>query len=130
MVSGVVTRPDGTDLAVHDVHLSSDSTDERVDQARRATAFALVSRAAGAATRVLVGDLNAPDEAAVIDAMAALGLRDPGGPMTVKADRPVKRLDYVLVPVTATDVEVQTPEGGAEWRALSDHLPVTTRFTI
>ncbi|MFZ9627895.1 MAG: endonuclease/exonuclease/phosphatase family protein [Ilumatobacteraceae bacterium] len=133
MVSGVVTRTaaaGGGALAVHDVHLSSDHRDERVDQARRATAFALGGRGAEVAMHVLCGDLNANDEPAVVDATAPLGVRDPGGPFTVKADRPVKRLDYVLVPVAARDVEVTTPQGGADWRALSDHLPVTTRFTI
>ena len=130
MVSGVITRPGGDELAVHDVHLSSDSIDERIDQARRAVSFAQYGPSSGVTSRVLVGDLNAAEEPEVIDTMAGLGVRDPGGPMTVKADRPIKRVDYVLVPVAANGVEVHTPEGGADWRALSDHLPVTTRFTI
>lgn len=133
MVSGVVTRPreaGGGELAVHDVHLSSDSTAERIDQATRATVFALAGRSATVSVRVLCGDLNAKDEPAVVEAFAPLGVHDPGGPLTVKADRPVKRLDYVLVPREATAVAVHTPEGGADWRALSDHLPVTTRFSI
>lgn len=133
MVSGVVTRSaaaGGGTLAVHDVHLSSDSTDERIEQAARATGFALAGRSATASLRVMCGDLNAKDEPTVIEAFAPLGVHDPGGPLTVKADRPVKRLDYILIPTEATDVDVQTPAGGADWRALSDHLPVTTRFSI
>lgn len=135
MLSATVRRPllDGTHggtLDVHDVHLSSDSTDERVLQAQRAATVARSRRDVCRDELVVCGDLNASDEPSVIASFASLGLVDPGGPHTVKADVPARRLDYVLVPATARSVSVSTPEGGTDWRQLSDHLPVTTRFEL
>lgn len=139
MLSATVRRPlldgthDGTHgdaLDVHDVHLSSDATDERALQAQRAATIARSGRDLRRGALVVCGDLNASDEPSVIAPFADLGLVDPGGPHTVKADRPARRLDYVLVPSAARIVSVSTPEGGTDWRQHSDHLPVTTRFEM
>lgn len=122
-------RPVGT-VDIHDLHLSSDTADERMVQAGRAAAIARSRCTPHHDALVVCGDLNASSEPEVVAAFAGLGLIDPGGPDTVKADRPAKRLDYVLVPSTARVIGVSTPDGGAEWRRLSDHLPVTTRFEL
>ena len=135
MLSATVTRHHGVGevadaVDIHDVHLSSDTTDERVVQASRAAAIALSRRAAHHDGLVVCGDLNANAEPDVIAAFGRIGLVDPGGPDTVKADRPAKRLDYVLVPSGARILGVSTPDGGTDWRRLSDHLPVTTRVEL
>ena len=36
--------------------------------------------------------------------------------------------DLVLVPDAATVTDQQTPEGGEQWAALSDHVPVLVEF--
>jgi endonuclease/exonuclease/phosphatase family metal-dependent hydrolase len=43
---------------------------------------------------------------------------------------PAQLLDHVLLPAAATDVSVSVPRGGTDWAAISDHLPVTVRFSI
>lgn len=133
MLSTTVTRSDRDDssrLTVVDLHLSSDTRVERVEQAQRAAAMAARRHDASTAALVVCGDLNADCEDDVVGAFAALHVVDPGGPGTVKADRPTRRLDYVLVPRHARAIEVSTPPGGTDWRQLSDHLPVTTRFEL
>ena len=63
--------------------------------------------------------------------IAALpGIEGPATAHTNPADTPRQRIDHILVPDKATDITVRVPEGGAEWAALSDHLPVTTTFAL
>lgn len=124
MLSAHVER-DGESLTVHNLHLSSDGTDERIEQARRACGAALDI---AATTRVVCGDFNAHESPEVIREFHPLGVHDPGGSFTCKSHAPVKRIDYVLVPDAATHVEVETPEGDDTWATRSDHLPVTVTF--
>ena len=42
----------------------------------------------------------------------------------------MKRLDHVLLPPEAESVTVSVPGGGGHWPEISDHLPVTVRFTM
>jgi endonuclease/exonuclease/phosphatase family metal-dependent hydrolase len=57
-------------------------------------------------------------------------LVDPGGDRTVPSIAPNRRIDYVLVPDTATVTARLTPNGGEQWQALSDHLPVLVEFEV
>jgi len=41
-----------------------------------------------------------------------------------------RRIDYVLVPETATVTSRITPIGGEPWHQLSDHLPVLVEFEV
>lgn len=124
MLSAIVRR--GAEaLSVHDVHLASDDADARIEQARRA---ARLIAARPDMTRVVCGDLNAHDEPEVVREFHAIGVRDPGGDSTSPAHAPRQRLDHVLVPEAAADCDVSTPDGGDDWAALSDHLPVVVAF--
>ena len=124
MVAATVVR-DSDRLRVHNVHLSSSDTDERIEQARRA---ATVIAAEPPALRVVCGDMNAANEQEVIREFHAVGVRDTGGDFTNHSRAPTKRLDYVLVPENAKVSAIDTPDGGDEWAALSDHLPVLVEF--
>lgn len=112
-------------LRVHDVHLASDSADARIEQARRAASI-IARRSSGA--KVVCGDLNADDEPEVLREFHAVGVRDTGGDCTSPAHSPQQRLDYVLVPSDSREAESSTPDGGDDWAALSDHLPVIVEF--
>ena len=108
-------------------HLSSTSTDERIEQARR---VASVVRRNAVPASVVAGDLNThPDDLVeIVREFHAADLRDPGGDSTSPAERPVQRLDMVLVPNAAVVHEQRVPDGGDEWGRLSDHLPVLVEF--
>lgn len=118
-------KRDGGSIRVANTHLASHSADERIAQARRVVTLAGDTRPA-----VVVGDFNSVDEAEVIREFRALDVVDPGGDYSNPSIAPSQRLDYVLVPETATVTARLTPEGGAQWDGLSDHLPVLVEFTI
>ena len=125
MVAATVVR--GSErLRVYNVHLSSTGTDERIEQARRAATFIA---AEPAAPRVVCGDMNAANELEVIREFHAVGVRDTGGDFTNHSRAPRQRLDYVLVPENAKVSAIDTPAGGDEWAAISDHLPVLVEFS-
>ncbi|MFZ4812527.1 MAG: endonuclease/exonuclease/phosphatase family protein [Ilumatobacteraceae bacterium] len=114
------------ELRVYDTHLASGpAPDERIAQAARVASVVIAD---SAATRIVMGDLNAPGEVEVIRELRVAGLRDPGGGPTNPSIAPRQRLDYVLVPDTATVVEQHEPDGGEDWWAISDHLPVLVAF--
>jgi endonuclease/exonuclease/phosphatase family metal-dependent hydrolase len=118
---------DGERLRVYDVHLDSEpDVHERRAQASRLAHLV----ATHAAPRVVIaGDLNDDTDTAVIDALPGIEHVDPLPP-TNPATVPTKRLDHVLMPPDATAVSVTVPGGGDAWAELSDHLPVTARFTL
>jgi endonuclease/exonuclease/phosphatase family metal-dependent hydrolase len=125
MLTGTVTRG-AESLRVCNVHLSSSSPDERIEQARRAaTAIA----AEPPTLRVVCGDMNAANEQEVIREFHVVGVRDTGGDFTNPSRTPRQRLDYVLVPENAKVSAIDTPDGGDEWAELSDHLPVLVEFS-
>ena len=105
--------------------LAQDQMAERIAQAARVASVVIAD---SAATRIVMGDLNAPGEVEVIRELRVAGLRDPGGGPTNPSIAPRQRLDYVLVPDTATVVEQHEPDGGEDWWAISDHLPVLVAF--
>ncbi len=126
LLAVTVTRGGGA-LRVYDTHLSSTGTDERISQARRVTE---VVQQEAAPVAVVVGDLNTHPEdlVEIVREFHAAGLRDPGGDSSNPAIAPFQRLDLVLVPDAATVTDQQTPEGGEQWAALSDHVPVLVEF--
>ncbi len=125
MLAATVVRGDER-LRVCNVHLSSSGADERIAQARRAVDYIT---AEPPALHVVCGDMNAANELEVIREFRAVGVRDTGGDFTNNSRAPSKRLDYVLVPENAKVSAIDTPEGGNDWAALSDHLPVLVEFT-
>jgi endonuclease/exonuclease/phosphatase family metal-dependent hydrolase len=135
-VGALVSRPDGSAYRVIDLHLASDDDggDARVDQAGRALAWL---SATGTAPIVIAGDFNDHADVEVVtvlcdgvrhDAWTAAAARSPGDGATCPTDVPVKRLDHVLVPTSATVVHAEVPVGGEPWTTISDHLPLTVVF--
>ena len=125
MLAATVVRGEER-LRVCNVHLSSSGADERIAQARRAATYIA---AEPSALHVVCGDMNAANELEVIREFHVVGVRDTGGDFTNPSRAPRQRLDYVLVPENAKVSAIDTPEGGDEWAALSDHLPVLVEFT-
>jgi len=125
MLTATVERG-GEQLRIRNIHLDSNNPDTRIEQARRATQFIA---AEPAALQVICGDLNAANELEVIREFHAIGVRDTGGDFTNPSRAPGQRLDYVLVPENAMVSDIDTPAGGDEWAALSDHLPVLVEFS-
>ena len=126
LLAATVTRRGGEQLRCYDVHLSSDDPDRRINQSTLAAALIAAERPPLA---VVAGDLNDANPIEVVRELHGVGLGDPGGSPTSPAEAPARRLDYVLIPRHAVVVDDWTPMGGAEWRALSDHLPTVVAFT-
>jgi endonuclease/exonuclease/phosphatase family metal-dependent hydrolase len=116
---------DGATLRLVNTHLASHSADDRIAQARRA-----VSLIGDREPAVVAGDLNSVDEVEVIREFGVAGLVDPGGDYSNPSIVPQQRLDYVLIPGSATVITRLTPTGGEQWHQLSDHLPVLLQFDV
>ncbi|MEY4174503.1 MAG: hypothetical protein RI900_1668 [Actinomycetota bacterium] len=127
IVLSVTVRRRSEELRVHCTHLSSDSTDERIEQAGRLAA--LVSTEAWPVA-VVAGDLNTHqhDLAEIVREFHVAGLRDPGGDSTSPSTVPQERLDMVLVPESSVLRRQHVPDGGDTGAARSDHLPVLVQF--
>jgi endonuclease/exonuclease/phosphatase family metal-dependent hydrolase len=123
-MAATLTR-DGDALRIVNTHLASRHADDRIAQACRVVSIIGARRPAAVA-----GDLNAVDEVEVIREFGAAGLVDPGGDFSNPSIDPIRRLDYVLIPETATVTARLTPDGGERWHALSDHLPVLVEFGV
>ena len=123
----LVGRADRSLVMVYNAHLSPHDDDD----ARRAEAGRL-SEIVGAIgddpAPIVAGDFNDGDDPSIIDLLPGREHVVPSA--TSPADDPRRVLDHVLVPDDATDVTVGVPPGGAEWAAISDHLPVTVRFVL
>lgn len=115
----------GETLRVADTHLASHDADERIAQARRVLPLIGSRRPA-----VVAGDFNAVDELEVIREFGTAELVDPGGGYSNPSIAPNQRLDYILIPDSATVTAQLTPEGGESWNQLSDHLPVFVEFSV
>jgi len=136
-LAGTLEGPAGR-CTVVDVHLGAGvGDDERARQARRTAELV-------AGPGCVVGDLNTKPGSVVLDAFAAVGLRDawaearPGergatnwGPGP-RDGAPTKRLDYALVTsdleVRSVDVPTHGEPDFARWGALSDHLPLVVEL--
>jgi endonuclease/exonuclease/phosphatase family metal-dependent hydrolase len=124
VIAATVTRGDDA-LRIANTHLASHDPDDRIAQARR-----VVTRVGSRRPAVLAGDLNAADEVEVLREFRAIDVIDPGGDDSSPAIAPRRRLDYVLIPASATVLNRLTPEGGEQWNELSDHLPVVVEFAV
>jgi endonuclease/exonuclease/phosphatase family metal-dependent hydrolase len=124
---GLVGRPDRSMVMIYNLHLSphQDAESRRAEAARVSD---LVASIGDDPPPVVAGDFNDSDDASIIDALPGVEHIVPA--MTNPSDAPTQLLDHVLVPVGATNVTATVPAGGPEWAAISDHLPVTVRFTL
>jgi endonuclease/exonuclease/phosphatase family metal-dependent hydrolase len=125
MAATLTRGVDGEVLRIVNTHLSSHDADERIEQARRVVALIGDRRPA-----VVAGDLNAVDEVEVIREFGVAGLVDPGGDYSNPSIAPRQRLDYVLIPESASVTSRLVPTGGEPWQQLSDHLPVLLEFAV
>jgi endonuclease/exonuclease/phosphatase family metal-dependent hydrolase len=124
---GLVGRPDRSMLMIYNLHLSPHrDADSRRAEAKRVSE--LVASIGDDPPPVVAGDFNDADDPSIIDALPGFEHVVPA--MTNPAETPTQLLDHVLVPATANDVTVSVPAGGPQWAAISDHLPVTVRFTL
>jgi endonuclease/exonuclease/phosphatase family metal-dependent hydrolase len=123
-MAATVTR-DSDILRIANTHLASHDADERIAQAHRVASLVGTRRPA-----VVAGDFNAVDEVEVIREFGSVGVVDTGGDYSNPSIAPNQRLDYVLIPESATVSDRLTPEGGERWHELSDHLPVLVEFSL
>ncbi|HEY4608305.1 MAG TPA: endonuclease/exonuclease/phosphatase family protein [Ilumatobacteraceae bacterium] len=119
-----VTR-DGDALRLANTHLASHDADQRIAQAARVASIVGDRRPA-----VVAGDFNSADEVEVLREFRFVDLVDPGGDDSSPSIAPRQRIDYVLVPESATVTSRLTPVGGEPWHQLSDHLPVLVEFSV
>jgi endonuclease/exonuclease/phosphatase family metal-dependent hydrolase len=114
-------------LTVYNLHLSPhQDRDARRAEADRVAE--IVARNGDDPPPVVAGDFNDADDPSIIVTLPGVEHLRPADSSPAVA--PTQLLDHVLVPADAVDVAATVPAGGAEWAALSDHLPVTVRFTI
>lgn len=114
-------------LFVVNIHLSPHALGaERLAEAQRVAE--IVAEHSGDQPVVIAGDFNDDTDPAVIDALPAVEHVAAG--FTNPSSAPAQALDHVLVPEESIDVDVRVPPGGPTWAALSDHVPVTVRFTV
>jgi len=124
---GLVGRADRSMLMIYNLHLSPhDDADSRRAEAARVNE--LVANIGDDPPPVVAGDFNDAGDPSIIEILPGVEHVVPS--MSNPSAAPTQLLDHVLLPETATDVTVTVPSGGADWAAISDHLPVTVRFTL
>lgn len=122
----LVGRRDGTAYRVYNVHLSPHARPER-RRLEAITIAGIVVEHGDPAPVIVAGDLNDDEEP---DVAATLpGIEHIASPPTNPSSVPTKHLDHVLLPPEVRAVSVSAPGGGPDWESLSDHLPLTVRFT-
>lgn len=123
----LISRSDRSSYRVYNVHLSPhDRSDERRLEALRIAE--LVAEHGEAPPAIVAGDFNDENEPIVIATLP--GIEHVSPPPTNPSEAPTAAIDHVLVPAEARQVSVSVPAGNDEWAELSDHLPVTVRFTL
>lgn len=123
----LVGRADREMVMIYNLHLSPhDDPGARRTEAQRVND--IVSSIGDDPAPIVAGDFNDEGDPTIIDALPGVEHLVPAD--TNPADAPVQLLDHVLLPVTATQVAVTVPAGGSEWASISDHVPVTVRFTL
>jgi endonuclease/exonuclease/phosphatase family metal-dependent hydrolase len=124
---GLVGRADRSMVMIYNTHLSPhDDADSRRSEALRLSE--IVTAIGDDPPPIVAGDFNDGDDPTIIEALPGVEHVRPA--YTNPAIDPVQLLDHVLLPEHAGDVSVSVPSGGADWAAISDHLPVTVRFTL
>lgn len=123
----LVERDDHSAYRVFNLHLSPhDMHEQRRREARRVNEIA--RRLGDQPPSVVAGDFNDDDSPEIINALP--GIEAIAAPATNPSDAPTGSLDHVLVPPRATGVSTSAPGGGHGWAELSDHLPLTVRFSL
>lgn len=123
----VIRRPDQSACRVFNAHLSPhDFADQRRREAGRIESIA--DGFDDDLPVVVGGDFNDAGTSEIVDILP--GIEPVPPPPTNPSVHPTDRLDHVLVPPGTTDYSVFAPDGGAEWAELSDHLPLTARFSL
>ncbi len=121
---GLVGRADRSMLMIYNLHLTPhDDADSR--RAEAARVCELVKHIGDDLPAIVAGDFNDANDPSIIDSLPGVEHVTPA--MSNPSEAPTQRLDHVLLPPDATTVTVSVPRGGAEWAAISDHLPVTVR---
>ena len=124
---GLVGRADRSMLMIYNLHLSPhDDAGARRSEATRVSE--LVADIGDDPPSVVAGDFNDAGDSSIIEILP--GVEHVAPSMSNPSAAPNQLLDHVLLPETATDVTVAVPSGGADWEAMSDHLPVTVRFNL
>lgn len=123
----LVGRDDRSAYLVYNAHLTPDAqeSEARMGEGRRIAE--IVAENGDSPPAIIGGDMNADVGESVLDVIPG---RRAETSATNPADAPVVTIDHVVVPDAATVVSADVPEGGAEWRELSDHLPVTVTFSL
>jgi endonuclease/exonuclease/phosphatase family metal-dependent hydrolase len=124
---GLVGRADRSMLMIYNLHLSPHDDNE----SRRAEAVRvryLVASIGDDPPAVVAGDFNDAGDPSIIENLP--GAEHVAAPMSNPSDVPTQSLDHVLLPIDAQNVAVSVPDGSKQWAAISDHLPVTVRFTL
>jgi endonuclease/exonuclease/phosphatase family metal-dependent hydrolase len=123
----LVARPDGSTVRAYNLHLSPHDGGTYERRAEAVRVAELVAEHGALDEVVVGGDFNDDFDSTVIYALP--GIEVLPAPPTTPAGAPTKFLDHVLVPTDVTEVAVTVPGGGEAWAAISDHLPLTVRFT-
>lgn len=123
----LIGRPDRSMVMIYNLHLSphQDADSRRFEAARVSE---IVASIGDDPQPIVAGDFNDADDPTIVDALP--GVEHVVPPNTNPSEHPTQVLDHVLLPVDATDVSVNVPHGGTDWALISDHLPVTVRFSI
>lgn len=123
----LVRRADTSAYRVFNTHLSPNGLDQqRRDEAAR---IASIAESLGDAPPTIVaGDFNDSFDPSIIAMLP--GIEVLPAPLSNPSGAPTQAIDHVLVPAEATDIAVGAPGGGPEWAELSDHIPVTLRFSL
>jgi len=123
----LVGRADGGIVRLYNLHLSphEDAASRRAEAVR---VVDLVAEHGDEPPAVVAGDLNDADDPHIVFALPGIEHAVPAP--TSPSDVPSRVLHHVLLPPEATGVSATVPAGGDDWATLSDHLPVTVRFTI
>lgn len=123
---GLVGRADRSMLMIYNLHLSPHDAGVRLVEAARVSE--LVAAIGDDPPAIVAGDFNDAGDPSIIEMLPGFEHVVPS--MSNPSDAPTQLLDHVLLPAGAHDVTVSVPSGGATWAAISDHLPVTVRFTL
>jgi len=123
----LIGRPDRSMVMIYNAHLSPhDDAESRRSEAARVSE--IVAAIGDDPPAIVAGDFNDADDPTIIEALPGTEHVVPSN--SNPSDHPTQLLDHVLIPTDAIDVSVSVPNGGSDWAALSDHLPVTVRFSL
>ncbi|WP_420450630.1 endonuclease/exonuclease/phosphatase family protein [Ilumatobacter sp.] len=125
-VWATVERGDASGYRVYGLHLSPHDGDARRREADRVAR--IVASHPPSPPAIVAGDLNDAHDPEIVGRLPGVEHLVPAP--TNPSDDPTQVLDHVLVPVEATSVAVTVPAGGDAAARVSDHLPVTVRFTL